>query len=114
MALFRCGGGQNYDFSVPTVVWQGNLSGNGTKTITTPSKAKLLLASRARYGNTGGNNVGIIWDEVNQKGHDWNYTSDGYTHGEKSTQNTFTISDTNVVFNNLSSYTQRCTVLIWC
>ena len=117
MALFRCmgsGGGEDYDFSNPTVIQQGNIAANGDLTAFTPSRAKLVIATRVRYGADSGASVFYVWDEVNQKGVILSYNSGNYTHISLTSPDAGLVVGNSYVTLSGTSNTQRGHLAVWC
>lgn len=103
------------DFGAPTYVKQGNMSASGgSLSQTTSSRAKLVIAYRARYGNNNGNSILFVWDAVKEVGYSAQY-ADSYTNSAMpSTQTHISVTNSSVTFTNSSSYTQRGSMMIWC
>lgn len=102
------------DLYNPDVTWQGNISANGTKTITVTKTPRLVIHSYARYGDTNGYTVTRINDVVNNKHSDAYYLSSGY--GEDKNADGLvglTVSSTSITVNPNRSYTTRNMVFVF-
>lgn len=98
----------------PDVTWQGNISANGTKSITVTQTPRLVIHSYARYGDTNGYTVTRINDVLNNKHSDAYYLSSGY--GEDKNADGLvglTVSSTSITVNPNRSYTTRNMVFVF-
>lgn len=98
----------------PDVTWQGNISSNGTKSITVTQTPRLVIHSYARYGDTNGYTVTRINDVLNNKHSDAYYLSSGY--GEDKNADGLvglTVSSTSITVNPNRSYTTRNMVFVF-
>ena len=102
------------DMSNPDVTWEGNLSSNGSKTITVTQKPRLVIASTSRYGDSNGYFAFRVNDVANDKNCNAYYGSSGYVENlNVSGLTSITVSDTSVVYASNRSYTTRNAVFIW-
>ena len=99
----------------PDTFWQGNLSGNGSQSVTVTKKPRNVIYSYGQYGANNGYSGIFVFDAQNNTGVFYRYSSSGYVNVSYADVSSWltSVTSTSVTVKNNTNSTVRGQILIY-